>query len=196
MGKIYIRYRNRIKSHTFVKENIMKKTVSVLVVILSVVLVVGCSKKETPKAPSPSAAQKQAANTAGQVAQTAQDAAQTAKEAVQSVAQEVKQTFTADIDLNKTVDALKAEAEKMDADSLKQVALKYKDAIASKQGEIKAIADKLTAIPMTQKLGAEAQKLTADTAKLTESLKALTERFNVYFNALKAKGGDVSGLTL
>lgn len=170
----------------------MKKTVALLVVILSVVLAGGCSKKETPTPSKP--VTENAADAVDQAAQTAKDAAEPVKEAVQTAVEEVKQAFTADVDLNKTVDALKAEAEKMDVASLKQVALKYKDAIASKQGEIKAIADKLAAIPMTQKLGAEAQKLTTDTTKLTEALKALTDRFNVYVSALKAKGGDTAGL--
>ncbi len=73
----------------------------------------------------------------------------------------------------------------MDVAALKDVAMKYKDAILAKQADFDAIKSKLADIPMTQKLGDEAKKLTADTQKLTESLKALKERFDVYVSAIK-----------
>ncbi len=181
----------------------MKWNVGLVIVGLSIVFAIGCEKKKPVAAPDPVPAPP----AYGEVAQDAEEAAkpvieevkvaaEEAKEAANAAVAEVKQAFTSEIDVNKTVDALKAEAGTMDVASLTQVAVKYKDAIVSKQGEIKAIADKLAAIPMTEKLGTEAQQLTAESTKLAEALKALTDRFNVYVSALKAKGGDVSGLTL
>lgn len=101
-----------------------------------------------------------------------------------------------DIDLEKAVADLKAEAAKMDVESLTSVAMKYKDAILEKQAALKPLTDKLAAIPMTEKMGAEAQALTADLKKLTDAIAPLKERFSVYIDALKAKGADISKLAL
>ena len=167
----------------------MKRNVMWAVIVLSLVFTVGCKKKEpvSPTAPE---------GTAQETAKNVDEAAAPVVEKIQVAAEEVKQAFTSDVDLNKTIDALKAEAEKMDVASLKQVALKYKDAITSKKADIEALSDKLAKIPMTEKLGTEAQKLTADIATLNNALAPLMDRFNVYVNAIKAKGGNIAGLTL
>ncbi|NLW82963.1 MAG: hypothetical protein GXY41_00950 [Phycisphaerae bacterium] len=157
----------------------MKRTAGLLIIALSLVLAAGCSKKEEPVQATP-APEQEARGMLDQVTQTVNQAAQ---------------TFAAKIDLDKTVAELKAEAEKMDVATLKEVAAKYKDAIMAKQDQFGDITEKLTAIPMAQRLGDEARQLTGEAQQITESLKALTDRLNVYVNAIKAKGGDVSGLT-
>jgi len=43
-------------------------------------------------------------------------------------------------------------------------------------------------------LGDEAKELKADIENINQSLSALTERFDVYYQKLKDKGGDLSGL--
>jgi len=103
-------------------------------------------------------------------------------------------SFTIDIDLEKTVADLKAEAAKMDVESLKAVAMKYKEAIAGKEAELKTLADKLSAIPLTEKMGKEAQALSADIKTLTDAVSTLKERFQVYLDALTAKGEDIKAL--
>jgi hypothetical protein len=131
-----------------------------------------------------------------QAAQTAQETTQAVKEAVTTAAEEVKQAFTSQVDLDKSIADLKAEAEKMDVASLMQVAGKYKDAILSKQGEFNSIGEKLAAIPMAQRLGEESKQLTGQAQKITETLKALKDRFDVYLTSIKAKGGDTSSLAI
>jgi len=44
-------------------------------------------------------------------------------------------------------------------------------------------------------LGQEAKTLKTNVQNLQTSLKALKDRFQVYYEALKKKGGDLSGLT-
>lgn len=181
----------------------MKRNLTILLAIACVVVLVGCKKQEPAKAPTASGTDKQAQGMLDQAAAAVKTAKEEVKEAAQTVKQEtaatveeVKQAFTKEVDLNKSVADLKAEAEKMDVASLMQVAGKYKDAIVAKQGEFDAISKKMAAIPMTEKLGAEAQKLTGDAAKLTEAIKSLKDRFDIYVAALKAKGGDVSKLAM
>jgi hypothetical protein len=97
-------------------------------------------------------------------------------------------------DEDKPMSEVKAEAEKMDAGQLRNMAAKYKDAIAAKGEEVKALTAKLKEIPVTEMLGEKAKSLKAQIEKLGKSVSSLKERFQVYYNSLKEKGGDTSGL--
>lgn len=99
-------------------------------------------------------------------------------------------------DENKPISEVKAEAEKMSAEKLRDTALAYKDAIEAKKGDVEKITAKLKEIPITQMLGDEAKGLKADIDNLNKSVSALKERFNVYYGKLKEKGGDLSGLKI
>lgn len=96
----------------------------------------------------------------------------------------------------KPMSEVKAEAEKMDAGQLREMAMKYKDAIVAKQGEIEKVTAKLKEIPLAEKLGEEAKALQSDIADLNASITALKARFDVYYEKLKAAGGDLSGLEI
>ena len=99
-------------------------------------------------------------------------------------------------DESKPIGEVKAEAEKMSAEKLRDMALAYKDAIEAKKGDVEKITAKLKEIPVTQMLGDEAKGLKADIGDLNKSVSALKERFNVYYSKLKEKGGDLSGLKI
>lgn len=155
-----------------------------LVVITGLSLMGGCSKKEEPKTPAKS----DTTESKGMV--------DSMKETAKSATDAVKESLTTNIDLEKTVSDLKAEAAKMDVESLTAVATKYKDAILAKQADIKTLMDKLSAIPATEKLGTEAKNMTAEIKTLTDAIAPLKERLAVYVDAIKAKGGSIQGLTL
>jgi len=99
-------------------------------------------------------------------------------------------------DENKPMTDVKAEADKMDASQLKAMATKYKDAIMAKQKDVEKIMAKLKDIPVTDMMGKEATGLKADIDSLNKSLSNLKARFQVYYDKLKEKGGDTSGLEL
>ena len=99
-------------------------------------------------------------------------------------------------DENKPIGEVKAEAEKMSVEKLRSMALTYKDAIVAKKGEVEKFAAKLKDVPLTKMMGDEAKGLRADIEGLNKSASALKERFEVYYNKLKEKGGDLSGLNL
>ena len=65
----------------------------------------------------------------------------------------------ASVDENKPVSEVQAEAEKMDISQLKQIAMKYRDAIVAKKGDIEKITTDLKKIPIAEALGEEAKKL-------------------------------------
>ncbi|MCK5172864.1 MAG: hypothetical protein KAR47_05700 [Planctomycetes bacterium] len=89
---------------------------------------------------------------------------------------------------------VQTEAQGMDTDQLKDMALKYKDAILAKKDEMTGVADQLKEIPIAEMLGEEAKSLQTEIETLGQSVQALTERFQVYYNKLVEMKGDVSGL--
>ncbi len=97
-------------------------------------------------------------------------------------------------DENKPISEVKAEAEKMDTDGLRAMAMVYQKAIAAKNGEVEKLTAKLKDIPVTEMLGDEAKELKTDLDDLNKSISALKERFEVYYQKLKEQGGDLSGL--
>jgi uncharacterized lipoprotein YehR (DUF1307 family) len=99
-------------------------------------------------------------------------------------------------DESKAISEIRAEADKLSAAELRTMAMKYKDAIVAKKAEVEKVAGKLKDIPLAEKLGTEAKELSAEIAALNKSVSALTERFGVYYQKLKDKGGDLAGLEI
>jgi predicted nucleic acid-binding Zn-ribbon protein len=99
-------------------------------------------------------------------------------------------------DESKPISEVKVEAEKMGADALRNMAMAYQKAIAAKNSEIDKLSAKLKEIPVTEMLGTEAKALKTDIENLNKSLSALKERFEIYCQKLKEKGGDLSGLSI
>ncbi|MHC4572139.1 MAG: hypothetical protein ACYS0C_08695 [Planctomycetota bacterium] len=99
-------------------------------------------------------------------------------------------------DENKPISEVKAEAEKMSLDELRSMALKYKEAILAKQDEVAKIGAELKEIPLTKMLGEEAKGLKADIDNLNKSVSALKSRFEIYYNKVKEKDGDLSDLKI
>jgi hypothetical protein len=99
-------------------------------------------------------------------------------------------------DENKPISEVKTEAETMSTDDLRAAAISYKEAIMAKNAEVEKIAAKLKDIPVTEMLAEEAKGLKADMENLNKSVSALQERFKIYYDKLKEKGGDLSGLEI
>ncbi len=99
-----------------------------------------------------------------------------------------------DVNVNKPIGEVKAEAEKMDVSQLKDMAMKYQAMLEAKKADVDKIAAQLKAIPVTELIGSKASKLKTDMDNLAKSMADLKERFDVYYNLLKQKGGDLTGL--
>jgi hypothetical protein len=99
-------------------------------------------------------------------------------------------------DTTKPIPEVKAEAEKMDTTQLRAMAMQYKDAIAAKAEQIKAEGLKLKEIPVTEMMGDKAKAINATIDELKKNVDALTERFKIYLDELKKKGGDITGLQI
>jgi uncharacterized lipoprotein YehR (DUF1307 family) len=99
-------------------------------------------------------------------------------------------------DETKTIDQIKAEVAKMDVAKLRSTALSYKNTIVSKQADLEKISAQLKTISPTELLGEKATQLKTQLANIEKSISALKERFEIYYDKLKEKGGDLSGLEL
>jgi len=99
-------------------------------------------------------------------------------------------------DENKPVSEIKAEAEKMSVSDLRAMATKYKDAISAKTGEIEKLNEKLKKIPVAEMLNKEAKEIKSQIDSISKSMSALKERFQIYYDKLKEKDGDLSGLQI
>jgi len=100
------------------------------------------------------------------------------------------------IDENKPISEVKAEAEKMDAGQLRAAALKYKEAVEAKNAEVDKLAKELMQNMVADKSGDKLKDLNARMIALNKSAEVLAERFQVYYDKLNEKGGDLSGLDL
>jgi len=99
-------------------------------------------------------------------------------------------------DENKPISEVKAEAEKMSVAELRSMALKYKEALMAKEGDVEKIMAELKEVPLAKKLGEEAVGLKANIDNVNKSISALTKRFEIYYNEIKEKDGDLSGLKI
>ena len=99
-------------------------------------------------------------------------------------------------DENKPISEVKAEAETMNADQLRSIAMTYKDAILARKGEMKKVAVQLKDLPVTKMLSDEAESFKTEIDNLNKSVSALNERFKVYLDKLKEKDGDLTGLKI
>lgn len=99
-------------------------------------------------------------------------------------------------DESRPISEVKAEAEKLSVEKLRSMAMNYKDAIMAKKGEVEKFTGELKDIPLTKMLGEEAKQLKGEIDAINKSISALKERFEVYYDKLKEKDGDLSGLDL
>ena len=103
---------------------------------------------------------------------------------------------SATVDETKPLSEVKAEADKLDVEKLKAIAMDYKEAIMAKEDEVKKLMDQIKEIPLAQQMTDEAKSLQADLKDLNDSLKNLTDRFQVYYNKLKEMNADLTGLEI
>jgi hypothetical protein len=99
-------------------------------------------------------------------------------------------------DEKKPIAEVKAEAEAMDTDDLREMAVAYKEAIVAKKGDANEIKEKIKEIPVSEILSEGTKELKADVEEVLKSVSALKARFDIYFAKLKEKGGDLSNLKL
>jgi uncharacterized lipoprotein YehR (DUF1307 family) len=99
-------------------------------------------------------------------------------------------------DENKPMSEVKAEAGKMSLQGLRTAAAAYRDAILAKKAEVEQLVGKFRELPTEEMFGEEAKRLQTEIESANKSIAGLTERFQLYYDKLKEKGGDLSGLEI
>ncbi|MBE0537445.1 MAG: hypothetical protein IH624_17415 [Phycisphaerae bacterium] len=123
-------------------------------------------------------------------------AAEGSDKAVEAVAKvlDIAQQFQAD--QSSSLPEISARAKEMAAENLRKMAEKYRDVIAANQQKLKELTEKFIAIPVLEKNSPEADTLKATIDQIYQGLDPLKQRFEVYYNALKEKAGNLKGLEL
>ena len=88
----------------------------------------------------------------------------------------------------------KVEAKEMDTDQLLANARKCKEQYMEKQSEINLYVLKLENLTPEEKAAGEAQRVNVELDKLQNSMTVLKTKFLVYYDALEARGVDLSEL--
>jgi len=152
---------------------------SICLLAICCLLVSGCKKKsEPPKAPGSTVPE----------TKTMTEAIEAQKSAVEKTVEETAEEVKA------TAQAMKPED--MEAAQLREMALKYQSDITAKKDQLVQLNEQLSGIPLTEIAGEKAKNLKTQIDSLTKDIKALTDQFNIYYNLLKEKKGDLSGLGL
>jgi hypothetical protein len=99
-------------------------------------------------------------------------------------------------DAEKPVAEVQTQAQTMSLADLRATALEYAQAISVKREDLQKLLAQVKEIPVAEVLSEKAKTLKAEVQKIESSIKDLTDRFQVYYNQLKEKGGDLSGLTV
>jgi len=103
---------------------------------------------------------------------------------------------SASVDENKPISEVKAEADKMSVDQLREMAMKYRDAIKEKNAQADKVMAKLREAGAGAAMTEEFDKIKDEIAALSKSLGALKQRFGVYYDKLTLAKADVSDLKL
>jgi predicted nucleic acid-binding Zn-ribbon protein len=99
-------------------------------------------------------------------------------------------------DTEKPVAEVQTQAQTMSVVDLRATALEYVQAISVKREDLQKLLAQVKEIPVAEALSEKAKTLKAEVQKIESSIKDLTDRFQVYYNQLKEKGGDLSDLTI
>lgn len=105
-------------------------------------------------------------------------------------------TVNVTADAEKPVAEVQTQAQTMNVADLRATALQYVQAISVKKEDLQKVMAQVKELPLTEALSEKAKTLKSEVQKIEATIKNLTERFQVYYNKLKEKGGDLSGLTI
>lgn len=156
--------------------------------LAGVMLLAGCEKQqESPEAPeAPAEGIKAVEEKAAEVEKVVTEKV----EEVKAVAADLK------ADIAKTLAEIQEQVKSMGVEEIKAMALKYKDAIVSHEGDIVALMEKTKGLGPVDALSEEGKNLQAEIKALSEAIKPLKERYDVYIARLSELGVDLSEFAL
>jgi transcription termination factor NusB len=127
---------------------------------------------------------------ADKTVETAVDLKEKAPEKVFSITQQFQ------ADQGKSITDVTAGAKEMAVENLRKMAEKYRDVVAEKQQQLKEMTQKYIGMPDAERITAEGRILKTGMDEIIKGIDTLKERFGAYYNALKEKAGNLTGLDI
>ena len=167
--------------------------ISLCVIFAVGVVLAGCRKK-TDEEPEPAdrtnSSNVSISDLGGKVTETPGETTERAAEKVFSIAEQFQ------ADQGKSIPDITAGAKEMAVENLRRMAEKYRDVIAEKQQQLMEVAQEYVNMPDAERITAQGHILKAKVDKITRGIDTLKERFGIYYNALKEKTGNLTGLDI
>ncbi len=189
--------------------------ISLCVIIALAVVLGGCRKKvdEEPEPVDQTNSTKQSISEfGGKVVEEAKEAGEKANEAAMEMrkkareaAMEMKrkadekvsriaQQFNAD--QSKSIPDIAGGAKEMAVENLREMAEKYRDVVAEKEQQLKKMTQGYLNLSDDDRKAAIGQIAKTAIDEIKTGLDIMKDRFGVYYNALKEKGGNLTGLDI
>ena len=176
-----------------------------LCVILALAVILGGCRKKTDEDTEPAdranstkqsiselggKAIEKAKEAGAKAGETAVDVKEKAAEKVFSIVQQFK------IDEGKSIPDITAGAKEMAVENLRKMAEKYRDVVAEKQQQLKEMTQAYLDLPADERQAAIGQIAKTAIDEIKTGLDIMKERFGVYYNVLKEKAGNLTGLDI
>ncbi len=180
-----------------------------LCVIIALAVVLGGCRKKTDEEPEPinqtNSTKQSILELGGKVVEEAEEAVAKVDETPVETAVEVKDKVVEKVfsiveqfkvDEGKSIPDITAGAKEMATENLRKMAEKYRDVIAEKQQQLKVMTQQFITMSDAERITAKGQKLRTGVNETIKGIDTLKERFGVYYNALKEKAGNLTGLDI
>ncbi len=174
--------------------------ISLCVIIVLAVVLGGCRKKadEEPQPVDETNSTKQTIpEPGGKVIEEAKEAGETVVEVKDKVVEKVfsiVEQFNAD--QGKSIPDITAGTKEMATENLRKMAEKYRDVVAEKEQQLTKLTQGYLNLSDDDRKAAIGQITKVGIDDIKKNLDIMKERFGVYYNALKEKGGNLTGLDI
>ena len=174
--------------------------ISLCVIIVLAVVLGGCRKKadESPQPVNETNSTKQTIpEPGGKVVEEAKEAGETVVEVKDKVVEKVfsiVEQFNAD--QGKSIPDITAGAKEMAVENLRKMAEKYRDVVAATEQQLEKMTQGYLNLSDDDRKAAIGQIAKTAIDEIKTGLDIMKDRFGVYYNALKEKGGNLTGLDI
>ena len=95
-------------------------------------------------------------------------------------------------DVNKPIEKIQAEVQKMSIKDLESTANAYVKEITKKKTELNQVAEKIKSLSPKDLLGPKVKTVRDQVAKISSQISELTKRYQIYASKYQQLGGDIS----
>ena len=167
--------------------------ISLCVIFAVGVVLAGCRKKsdeQSEPADQTNSSNVPVSDLGGKMTEKAIETTEEVAEKVFSIAEQFQ------ADQGKSVPDITAGAKEIAVENLRRMAEKYRDVIAEKQQQLMEMTQQYADMPADERVTAKGRILKTGRDEIIKGIDPLKERFGIYYNALKEKAGNLTGLDI